>query len=329
MIFPDASGKRYHTFDAYLKETFGHKCVKIPLDGGFTCPNRDGAKGTGGCAFCSGGGAEDPALTDGSREHPVKRELREQYTRGRARLFGKWGDLPCIASFSSYTSTYAPPGRLRALYDEALSFSGVVGLTVSTRPDALPEDVLDLLSDYARRTALTVELGLQTVNDCTARLMNRCYPFSTFLAAFRALRARGIRICVHLINGLPGETREDMMKSARVLAALAPDGVKFHELYVRRGSALEEAYRRAPFALLSRGEYVGIVADQIALLPPSVVIERVTGDPLSGALIAPDWAADKKKTLALLDQTLAKRGVYQGFCYNCTNFDASFLDFDE
>lgn len=328
---PDfSSGKRYYTYDAYLKKTFGQKCLKIALDGGFTCPNRDGRAGFGGCAFCGGGGAENPL---GSRGRPTPSDggarsfaspapplpLRLQYEKGREALSKKWGEHPAIVSFSSYTSTYAPVSVLRALYDEALSFPDVVGLTVSTRPDALPPDVLDLLSGYAARTVLTVELGLQTVCDEVARRLNRGYPYCVFLEAFSALRARGIRVCVHLIDGLPGEGREEMLASARALAALAPDGVKFHELYLRRGAALADAWLSKPFPLLSREEYVEILASQIELLPPTTVVERITGDPLRSDAVAPLWALDKKKTSALLDKTLAKRRSFQGICYNCTN----------
>ena len=310
------TNKRYHTYDFYLKKTFGRKCAKIGLDGGFTCPNRDGTKGIGGCAFCSGTGAEtspDAALP-----------LAEQYRRGRRRIFAKWGDLPAIAYFQAHTSTYAPAGVLRAKFEEALSFEGVIGLTVATRPDALPPDVLDLLSELNARTVLTVELGLQTVHDETARRMNRCHSYAEFLEGYRALKERSIPVCVHLIDGLPGESREMMLTSAGTVGDLAPDFIKIHELYLTRGSALCVRYEREPFPLLTMEEYVGILADQIELLPPKTVVERVTGDPFRPSLVAPLWAADKKKIIALLDKTLAERGTFQGACRKRTKTGNAF-----
>ena len=312
-----AGGKRYRTYDAYLKETFGRKCVKVGLDGGFSCPNRDGRKGTGGCAFCAHGGAESMA----GRFLP----LREQYERGRARLTRKWGeDAPAIAYFQAYTSTYGPVERLRALYGEALSFEGVVGLTVATRADALPPEVIALLAELNGKTVLTVELGLQTANDETAAKMNRGHTYAEVLAGYAALKGEGIRVCVHLIDGLPGEDREEMLRTAREVAALRPDAVKIHELYVRRGSALADEYERSPFPLLGEEEYVEILADQIELLPPETVIERVTGDPERGTLLAPLWAANKKRILADLDKTLRRRGSVQGVRYSCTKNENPF-----
>ena len=314
--FPDDSGKRYHTFSRYLLEKFGQKCVKIPLDGGFTCPNRDGTKGFGGCVYCGGGGAE--SLCDGSR---TLLPLREQYEQGRAGLEKKWGRAPVIACFSSYTSTYAPAARLRPLYDEVLALPDVVGLTISTRADALPDEVIDLLTEYAAKTVLTVELGLQSVHDETAARIHRGHTYAEFAASYDKLKACGIPVCVHLINGLPGETPEMMRRSAEVLGSMRPDFVKFHELYIRRDAPIANAYLRGEVPLLSRAEYVEILADQIERLPPETVVERLTGDPLRTQCLAPDWALDKKKTRALLDKTLEKRGTFQGFWYNCTKSD--------
>ena len=308
--------KRYHTYDFYLKETFGGKCAKIGLDGSFTCPNRDGTKGRGGCAFCAGTGAE----TAPDAHLP----LVEQFRQGRDRLRAKWGDLPAIAYFQAGTSTWAPVEVLRAKYEEVLSFEGVVGLTVATRPDALPPAVLDLLSELNKRTVLTVELGLQSVFDETAARMNRCHTYAEFLCAYRALKERGIAVCVHLIDGLPGESREMMLESAEKVGDLIPDFIKFHALYLCRGSALAAEYEKKPFPLLSMEEYVGILADQIQRLPPETVVERVTGDPLRSALVAPLWTSDKKKTIALLDKTLAQRGTFQGSCRKCTKIDHGF-----
>ena len=302
--------KRYHTYDFYLKKTFGGKCAKIGLNGSFNCPNRDGKKGRGGCAFCAGTGAETAP--------DARLSLAEQFARGKDRLRAKWGDIPSIAYFQAGTSTYAPVEVLRAKFEEVLSFEGVVGLTVATRPDALPPAALDLLSELNEKTVLTVELGLQTVFDETAARMNRCHTYAEFLSGYRALKERGIAVCIHLIDGLPGENREMMLESAERVGGLQPDFLKFHALYLCRGSALAAEYEKSPFPLLSMEEYVGILADQIQRLPPETVVERVTGDPLRRALVAPLWTADKKKIIALLDKTLAKRGTFQGSCCKCT-----------
>ena len=313
--------KRYHTYDYYLKKAFGCKCAKIGLDGGFTCPNKDGTKGTGGCFFCGGGGGETTA--------PACEPLRLQYEKGRARLEKKWGRLPTIPYFQANTSTYAPVSRLRALFEEALSFKDVRGLTIATRPDALPPQVLSYLSELNERTRLTVELGLQSVFERTARRINRGHTYEEFLQGYEALKSRGIRVCVHLIDGLPGETPEMMLESARVLGKLGPDGVKFHQLYVRKGTGAEEAYRRGELPLLSLAEYLEILACQICLLPPKTVVERISGDPERSELCAPPWCTDKKKILGGLDQYLEKRGLVQGIWHNCTKISPGFLDFEQ
>ena len=200
----------------------------------------------------------------------------------------------------------------------------MVGLTIATRPDALPPDVLDLLSELIERTVLTVELGLQTIHDETARRMNRCHTYAEFLEGYAALKERSIPVCVHLINGLPGESREMMLESAGQIGDLSPDFIKFHALYLTRGSALAARYEREAFPLLSMEEYVDILADQIELLPQKMVVERVTGDPFRPSLIAPLWTSDKKKIIALLDKTLAKRGTFQGSCRKRTKGEYAF-----
>ncbi|MBQ7847248.1 MAG: TIGR01212 family radical SAM protein [Clostridia bacterium] len=303
------TNKRYHTYDHYVKSVFGEKCVKVGLDGGFTCPNRDGSKGVGGCAFCAAGGGESLPL---GRDEGLPRPLRAQYEEGRARLMNKWGNAPVSAYFQNYTSTYAPVERLRALYEEALSFEDVVGLTIGTRPDCLPHDVLSYLEELNSRTRLTVELGLQTTFDESAQALNRHHSYDDFLKAFHALRAKGISVGVHLLNGLPGESREMMLENARRVGALHPQFVKIHCLYYRKGSALTERFLRGELTAMSMEDYVELLADQIEVLPPETVVERVTGDAKRGSLVAPLWSTNKIKVINLLDQTLAKRGSFQG-----------------
>ena len=233
------SNKRYYTYDYYLRQTFGGKCAKIPLDAGMTCPNIDGRCATGGCIYCSGRGSGDfaelPTLT-----------ISEQYASVRAKLSSKWSGERTIPYFQAHTNTYAPVERLRKLYEEALSLDGVVGLNIATRADCLEGDVVDLLASLAERTTLTVELGLQSSSDSTAELINRGHDFKTFCEGFSALRAASpkINICVHIILGLPGETREEMMRTVDDVAALHPEQVKIHLLHVLKGTRMAEMYER-------------------------------------------------------------------------------------
>lgn len=299
--------KRYHTYDYYLKTKYGEKCAKIGLDGGFTCPNRDGTKGIGGCAFCAGNGVE----TSGKGT----RSLKEQYEAGRDLLEKKWGRVKTIPYFQAYTSTYAHEEYLKTCYEQALHFEDAVGLCIATRPDALPENVLDYLEKLRERTDLSVELGLQTIFDETAEKMNRGHTFEEFLQGYEQLKKRGIAVGVHLINGLPGEDADMMRKSAEIIGALQPEFLKIHALYIRQGSALAEIYEKHPFPLLTMEEYIAVTADQLEVIPSETVIERLTGDPLRNALIAPLWTSDKKKVLAGIDKTLKKRDSFQGSRY--------------
>ena len=301
--------KRYHTYDYYLKHKFGEKIAKIGVDGGFTCPNKDGRCGVGGCLFCGGGGAENCAPTS---------PIAVQYRAGREKVYKKWGNLRTIVYFQSNTSTYAPVARLASLYEEALGLPDVVGLSIGTRADCLPSEVLDLLSGLQRRTVLTVELGLQTVFDETAEKMNRGHTFDDFLKGYRALKERGIAVCIHLINGLPGETPEMMLESARAVGQLRPDFIKIHSLYVRRGTVLERMYREGKYIPMTMENYLEVLASQIELLPPETVVERVTGDALCTELIAPSWTLGKLKIINSLDRILLSKGRMQGFCYIST-----------
>jgi radical SAM protein (TIGR01212 family) len=304
-IFSD-NGKRYHTYDYYLRNRFGRKVAKLSVDGGFTCPNRDGTKGTGGCAFCSGSGSGD-FCASGS----VTRQLETQREIMRA----KWNVDAFIPYFQAGSGTYAPLPRLLALWDEALSFPGAVGLAVATRPDCLPDDVCDALAEISRRTFLTVELGLQTVNDGVALKLGRGHGFAEFESGFEKLRARGSPVCVHVINGLPGETREDMLKTASVLAAMKPDFMKIHLLHVLKGTPLAELYAGGGFEAMTKEDYVSTVVSQIELFPPETVFERVTGDGKGEDLIAPRWSRRKREVLNAIDAEFRRRGTFQGDGY--------------
>ena len=296
--------KRYHTFSFEMKRRFGGRIVKVPLDAGFTCPNRDGSLGTGGCAYCGGSGAGDFAGKG--------KTVAEQFAEGRRRLEEKWPSARCLAYFQAFSGTYAPVPRLKSLFDGALSLPDVVGLCVATRPDCLPPDVVGLLAEYAERTFLTVELGLQTVHDRTAERLNRRHGYAAFEAGYRALTVRGIRVCVHLIDSLPGETREMMLASAERVASLSPWGVKLHMLHILKGTALAEEYEKEPFPLLTMEEYASVVCDQLELLPPGTVVERVTGDGPADRVIAPLWTLRKRAVLAAIDREFSRRGTCQG-----------------
>lgn len=307
IILPDpATNKRYNAQSTYLKKRFGGKVVKVSLNGGFTCPNIDGSKGTGGCIYCSAKGSGD---FGGS---PVL-GIREQFDEMKKTLEKKWGsDVLYIPYFQANTNTYAPTERLRELFEEALSFDNAVGLAVSTRPDCISEETADYLEELSKRTYLTVELGLQTIHDGTAQLINRCHTYDDFLRGYELLQKKGIDICVHIINGLPGETREMMLATAEELGRLRPQAVKIHLLHIIRGTVLADMFSRSEFRELDKEEYIGIVCDQLERLPQETVIERLTGDGDRETLIAPLWSRDKRSVLNGIDKELRRRDTVQG-----------------
>lgn len=308
IILPDPeTGKRYNAQGVFLKRKFGAKTVKISLNGGFTCPNIDGSKGTGGCSYCSEAGsgdfAGDPLMS-----------ISEQFEQGKKLLEAKWGsNVRYIPYFQANTNTYAPLSRLKKLYEEALSFENVVGLAVSTRSDCISEETADYLAELSERTYLTVELGLQTVHDITAERINRCHSYGDFLKGCEMLKSRGINVCVHVINGLPGETREMMLETVQRLAELGIHGIKIHLLHIISRTAMAEQYLRGGFRAMSMEEYIPLVCDQLEMLPQNVLIERLTGDGARDSLIAPLWSLDKKTVLNGIDKELRRRGTFQGY----------------
>ncbi len=296
-------GKRFYPYSAFLKERYGRRTAKIPLDGGFTCPNRDGTKGTGGCMFCSAYGSGDFIACP-------QKSIRTQYDEYRGKISDKWADALCIPYFQSFTNTYAPVSRLRKLYDEALALPDAVGLSIATRPDCLSEDVCALLAEYAAATDLTVELGIQTAFDATAAACNMHHSWADAVEAVERLHGIGCSICVHLINGLPNETHEQMVASARRVGALGIDGIKLHLLHVLRGTALAET----DYTCLSQEKYIAIVCDQLEVLPPNVVIQRLTGDGKGDDLLASDWSRNKRAVLNGIDREMKRRNSWQGKC---------------
>ena len=297
--------KRFLSIDAVFKREFGRKTVKIPLNAGLGCPNRDGSKGVGGCVYCSsslsGEFAGSPALT-----------LADQFEATKRLYLNKWGETAYIAYLQAGSNTYAPVGRLKRIYDEALAIPGVCGLSVATRADCISEEVAGLLSEISERTYLTVELGLQSSSDRTARLINRCHSYQEFLEGYRRLSSRGIKTCVHIINGLPGETKEDMIKTAMDVAQLSPYEIKIHLMHIIAGTEAEKMYRRGEIIPLEREEYIGVVCDQLELLPPTVAIGRLTGDGDKRTLVAPLWSRDKRSVLNGIDRELRLRDSFQG-----------------
>lgn len=300
--------KRYNTFNRHLRETFGEKVFKVSLDAGFTCPNRDGTKGWGGCIYCSSRGSGDFAGI-------VSHSIEEQFDEVKERMCKKWPKAKYLAYFQAYTNTYAPVSKLRKIYEEALKQEDVVGLSIATRPDCLPEEVLDYLEELHRRTYLWVELGLQSIHDRTMEWVRRGHTYEEFLEGVTVLYERGVNICVHVILGFPGETHEDMMATARAVAALPVRGIKLHLLHVLKGTPLAKQYEKEPFALPTLEEYVSQVIDILEVLPPEMIIHRLTGDGAPDDLIAPLWSRKKWEVLNAIDQELVDRDTWQGKYY--------------
>ncbi|MDY0383273.1 TIGR01212 family radical SAM protein [Trichlorobacter sp.] len=296
--------KRYTTFTAELRQRFGCRVQRISLDAGLTCPNRDGSLGIGGCSFCGDRGA---AAVGVQTELP----LAEQLQRSKEYLRRKFKADQFIGYFQAYSNTYASVGALRNLYQTALADPELVGMIIGTRPDCLPEPVLDLLTELHAKTYLWLELGMQTMHDGTLAAINRGHDHACLVEAVQRCQARGLRVCVHLILGLPGETREQMLASVRELNRLGVDGVKLHHLHVLKGSRLVDDYQRGALRLLEREEYVQLVCDALELLDPRIVIHRLMGDGRS-ELLAPDWSRRKLEVLNLIDAELKKRDSRQG-----------------
>ena len=298
----------YYSLNQYLKDTFGEKVYKIALDGGFTCPNRDGTLDTRGCIFCSGMGSGDFA---GSRDESITRQIE----RGKEKLRGKIKSGKFIAYFQSFTNTYAPVTRLRQVYEEAIYHPDIVAVSIATRPDCLSEEVIDLLQELNKIKPIWVELGLQTVHQKTADYIRRCYDLPVFDEAVRRLHQIGLQVIVHVILGLPGETVEDMKTTVRYVGESGAEGIKLQLLHVIRGTDLEKEYLAGKFQTLEMEEYVNLVAECIALLPPGMVIHRMTGDGDKKTLVAPLWSADKKRVLNALKRALdlKERGQERNF----------------
>ena len=290
----------YITLNEYYRKKFGCKVYKLSIDAGFTCPNRDGTLGSGGCIFCSARGGGE--FAEGPRG-----SVREQLERAKSRVAAKNRDGKYMAYFQSFTNPYAPVETLRALYTEAMAGEDIVGLAIGTRPDCLGDDVVELLGELNRIKPVSVELGLQTVHENSVRYIRRGYANTVYFDGVRRLKAAGIEVVTHIILGLPGETAEMAAETTRAAIAAGSDGVKFHLLHVLRGTDLERDYQVGHFSCLELEEYAAWLKLCLAQLPPEVVVHRITGDGAKRDLIAPAWSADKKRVLNFLNRYLAEK----------------------
>ncbi len=336
------NGKPYHSLDFEMKSRFGQKVYKIALDGRMTCPNRDGTLGRRGCIFCSEGGSGDFAApldfsafsaprdctnadtagmndtavgsSGSNRQNAIATAVNSQIESAITRIKNKMGSAPdaYIAYFQSYTNTYAPLAYLEMLFTAAIRHPKVVALSIGTRPDCLPEEVLDLCARLNQEKPVWIELGLQTIHEDTAHFIRRGYPLSVFEDALARLRTRNLETIVHVILGLPGEDREQMLETVRYLAKQDIQGIKLQLLHVLKGTDLANVYEQQPFPVMDMEEYLDLVMDCIALLPPELVIHRITGDGPKSLLIAPLWSANKRLVLNSLTRRFKERGVTQG-----------------
>ncbi|MFP4309328.1 MAG: TIGR01212 family radical SAM protein [Desulfococcaceae bacterium] len=297
---------RYTAFSAWLRQRFGERVQKIMVDAGLNCPNRDGTLGTGGCIYCNARGSGTGAFDRGV-------SIRDQVIAGRDAVLRRYKARKYLVYFQSFSNTYAPVDRLRAIYDEAVNaVDGVAGLSIGTRPDCVDGPVLDLLAEYAAKRMVWVEYGLQSTRDATLRKINRGHDFACFRRAVRETRARGLRVCAHVILGLPGEGPTEMSATADALADLGVDGIKLHLLYVVRGTPLEQWYRSGDYRPMEPEAYAEAVCEFLERTPPDVVIQRLTGDPHPEELVAPEWALQKHAARKLIFAEMERRDVWQG-----------------
>ncbi len=303
------TNKRYHTLDYFYKTKFNTKVFKVSLNAGFSCPNIDGTVGYGGCIYCSKSGS-------GEFAGDVKDSIEKQFKTIKEMMHHKWKDGKYIAYFQARTNTYAPVEKLKEIYEPVLKFDNVIGINIATRPDSITDECLDYLEDLNKRTYLTIELGLQTVNEKTSKLINRCHSLDCFEKMVKRLRSKNINVVVHIINGLPYETKEDMLNTVKYLNNLDIQGIKIHMLSIIKDTPLAELYEKEHFPVLTKEEYVDIIVNQLELLRPEIVIHRITGDPDPKELIEPTWLIKKFCVLNDIDKEMVRRDTYQGASYD-------------
>lgn len=299
------SNKRYHTLDYFYKTKFNSKVFKVSLDANFSCPNIDGTKGFGGCIYCSKMGSGEFA---GNKNKPVE----EQFIEVRNMMLKKWPKAKYIGYFQAHTNTYAPVPTLKNVYEKILKQKDVIGLNIATRPDAITDECLEYLSNLNKKTYLTIELGLQTTKEETSKLINRCHTLECFEVMVHKLREKNISVLVHIINGLPYETKEDMLNTVKYINNLDIQGIKIHMLSILKNTALEKLYEKEKFHILTKEEYIDIVVEQLEYLRPEIVINRITGDPKKEDLIEPTWLLKKFCVLNDIDKEMKRRDTYQG-----------------
>ena len=299
------NNKRYHTLDYFYKTKYKEKVFKVSLNAGFSCPNLDGTVGTGGCIYCSKSGSGE--FAGNKKDNIVK-----QFNEIKEMMHKKWPKAKYIGYFQARTNTYAPVKKLKELYEEILKQENVVGLNIATRPDSISDECLDYLEDLNKKTYLTIELGLQTTNEITSKLINRCHTLECFENMVKKLREKNINVVIHIINGLPYESKEDMLNTVKYLNKLDIQGIKIHMLSIIKNTPLEKIYEKENFHVLTKDEYIDIVVDQLELLRPEIVINRITGDPNIDDLIEPKWLTKKFCVLNDIDKEMVKRDTYQG-----------------
>lgn len=292
--------EHYRTFNNYLRDRFGERVYRVPLDAGFTCPNRDGTRAFGGCTFCDERGSGAPTIKSALN-------IKEQLETGIARIRKRFKAKKFLAYFQAFTNTYAPEGVLKELYDTALDHPDVVGLCIGTRPDSLPDNILDLLAEYDKKTFLFLEVGVQTVHDRTLEAINRGHTAGEFFDCVERAKARGLRLATHLIFGLPGESREDMLETVRQVAPLGLDAIKFHQLCIYKGTPMEFDYKAGTLAVLDEDYYVALVCDALEMVPKETVIMRLVAEGSQDEIIAPAWCFEKETTMKKIEARLAER----------------------
>ena len=313
------NNKRYHTLDYFYRNKFNTKISKISLNAGFTCPNIDGKVGTGGCIYCSNLGSGDFA---GNKND----DLITQFNSIKKIIDKKWKNTKYIGYFQAHTNTYAPLEILKEKYESILNIENVIGLSIATRPDSIEDDVLDYLEELNKKTYLTIELGLQTIHKKTSIFINRCHTLECLEKCVKKLRESNINVVIHIINGLPYETKEMMIDTIKYLNNLDIQGIKIHMLHILENTKLGKIYKEKPFKVLTKEEYIDIVCDQLEYLREDIVINRITGDPNQDDLIEPSWLDKKLCILNDIDKELEKRQTYQGFRLNQNNLLYQILD---
>lgn len=302
------TNKRYYTLDYFYKTKFNSKVFKVSLNAGFTCPNKDGKVGTKGCIYCSKSGS-------GEYGGNVNKDIVTQFNEVKEMMLKKWPEAKYIGYFQANTNTYAPVEVLKEKYEPILKQDNVVGLNIATRPDSITDECLDYLEDLSKRTYLTVELGLQTIHEKTSILINRCHTLECFKDMVEKLRKRNINVVVHIINGLPYETKEMMIETVKYLSDLDIQGIKIHALSILKNTELAKLYEKEKFKVLSRDEYIDIVCTQLEYLREDIVVNRITGDPMASELIEPTWLTNKTTILNDIDKLMKQRDTYQGNKY--------------